>query len=50
MAYRYTCNVCDRSFKDDDRSELIDKVQDHAERQHDTTMSKNDIREDVEED
>jgi predicted small metal-binding protein len=49
MAYRYTCSVCDREFKDDSRSELIDKVQNHADRQHDTSMNRDDIEEDIEE-
>jgi len=47
MAYRYTCDICERTFKADSRSEMIDKAQEHAERQHEMTMSRSDVGEDI---
>lgn len=50
MAYNYTCSACDQEFSHDNRSYLIDMVQEHAEDEHDMDMSRSDIHEDIEED
>ncbi len=50
MAYMYTCGVCDHEFSDENRSDLIDMVQEHADEEHNMDLSRSDIREDIKED
>jgi predicted small metal-binding protein len=47
MAYHYTCGICDEDFMHDERSDLIDMVQEHARDEHDTDMKRTEIREDI---
>jgi hypothetical protein len=47
LAHEYTCSVCSETLHEDSRGTLIEKVKSHAENEHDTEMSSEEIMEDI---
>ena len=48
LAHEYTCGVCNETFQDDSRGMLIEKVQEHAQNEHDMEMSSEEVMDDIE--
>lgn len=48
MAKTFTCDVCGEEFMEDRESVLVEKVQEHADEEHDMELDADDIRDGIE--
>lgn len=48
MAKQFTCDVCGETLTADRESRLVEKVQEHAQEEHDMELESEDIREGIE--